>query len=382
MRWVAGMRRDHQESEEIEGGARDRASEDPAGARHSDAPYRDRRDALVQRRRAVAQEHADAERAVERREKLARHLEVIDSELREATAPILESLEMTRSCRGRWEEMAGDDTTRRCRRCGGEVHDLTRMTRDEVHALFARAERTPGMALRRRADGRVVTSQCKASQGTVSQCTVEPPGVATRAMHVVAAGVLFGVSAAAGASIAMAPMFSGGHVLARDAAVRDASATTALLPTPRVVARRAVPAVRVAALANHQPPVPASGHGPITTAEVDAHVRWIAPQAWEIDRVLVERALSSTSLAGMPLLIPSPRAQGAPGLRAYGVRRDSALARLGIANGDTLLDVNGYPLGEPDRVLEAYTRLRGSDTLFVRLERRGEERVHVYRIVE
>ena len=63
-------------------------------------------------------------------------------------------------------------------------------------------------------------------------------------------------------------------------------------------------------------------------------------------------------------------------------RRDSALARLGIANGDTLLDVNGYPLGEPDRVLEAYTRLRGSDTLFVRLERRGEERVHVYRIVE
>ena len=46
------MRRDHQDFEEIEGGPRDRASEDAAGARHSDAPYRDRRDALVQRRRA------------------------------------------------------------------------------------------------------------------------------------------------------------------------------------------------------------------------------------------------------------------------------------------------------------------------------------------
>ena len=41
------------------------------------------------------------------------------------------------------------------------------------------------------------------------------PATAMRAMRVVAAGVLFGVSAAAGASIAMAPMFAGGHVAAR-----------------------------------------------------------------------------------------------------------------------------------------------------------------------
>lgn len=386
------MRRDHRVSAEIDEKGPDNESEDAGEARQSvGGPYRDRRDALVERRRGIAREHAEAERAAHRRERLARHLEVIDGELREATARWLDGLEIARPCGARWEDMIGDDTSRRCGRCDRDVHDLARMTEAEIHALFARAEASPCVRLRRRADGRVVTADCPP----------DAPRALPRALRVVAAGVLFGASAGATATLTMMPCLGGARP-ARETVYAGGRAPGAAPPVARVapnaptgrVAARDVPEVHVDALAAGAEPaegarddammgaVALPSPAAITSEDLDAHVRWIAPQAWEIDRAIVERALQQVDLHGGSRFVPHERGGRVVGVRIYGVRPGSGLARLGIENGDTLLDVNGYEVAIPDRALEAYARLRGTDALFVRLERRGEERMHVYRIVD
>jgi general secretion pathway protein C len=60
------------------------------------------------------------------------------------------------------------------------------------------------------------------------------------------------------------------------------------------------------------------------------------------------------------------------------VRPDDALARLGIADGDVILRVNGLAVASPDRCLEAYARLRAADRLTVEILRGGRGRTLVY----
>jgi hypothetical protein len=138
---------------------------------------------------------------------------------------------------------------------------------------------------------------------------------------------------------------------------------------------------------------------PVTTAAIatlptidrralDRHVRWIAPQTWEIDRGLVQLALRGDIPLHGPRLLPLTRGGAPIGVRVHGVRRGALAGRLGLENGDIVLDVNGLPLpatGSLDVALASGSvaqRLVAADALFVRLERRGEERLHVYRIVD
>jgi len=156
------MREFPHETEEDDGTdekALDTSSPSRIGARHSvDAPYRDRHDALVERRRVLARDHDEAARAAARRDRLAHQLAVIDDELRQDAQPLLDSLPVARACRSKWDDMPGDDVCRRCSRCGHDVHDLARLTRHEADALVLRLE-APG-GLRRRPDGRVVAADC------------------------------------------------------------------------------------------------------------------------------------------------------------------------------------------------------------------------------
>lgn len=256
-------------------------------------PYRDRRDALIARRRALARELDAALRAASRKDELERELADVDDELRDAPRPEAPAIE------------------------------------------------TPPPARARR----------------------EVPRLLLRAASVVLAGILFGVSAAGAATVASIPL-----------GARRPVRPIELAPAPPVHAP--APPIDLDALRSTPEPEPS---GPITRSDLDRHVRWIAPQAWEIDRSLAERALQPGSIVQPVRLVPHER-DGNIGVRVYGVRRDSLLGRLGIQNGDRILDVNGYAIGSPDRALEAYVGLRDADAFFVRLERRGEERVHVYRI--
>ncbi|MCB9595089.1 MAG: hypothetical protein H6719_20395 [Sandaracinaceae bacterium] len=320
-------------------------------ARRSVEPYRSARDALIAKREAIAAQLDEAERAATRRHGLAIRLALADDALRARIAPALEAIPPT-SCEGRWEDMVGDDVTRRCARCDGEAHDLARMTEAEIERLLASSTEP----LRRRADGRVVFGSCPPAR----------PRVAWRMVGLLALGLVVGaVGGGAGATRLWRPPMA-------SVAPVPATPPVELAPTP---APMAAPVTPVEA--------PAPDPGPVTRADLDRHIRWMAPQAWELDRSLVERGLAQGASIGSRTsrILPVERGGRTVGVRVFGVGPHGWLGHLGLRNGDTLLEVNGVSMGDPNELLAAYARLRTERAFFLRLERRGVERLHVYRVV-
>lgn len=59
-------------------------------------------------------------------------------------------------------------------------------------------------------------------------------------------------------------------------------------------------------------------------------------------------------------------------MKVTGIKPGSVLAQIGIENGDRLESVNGYEMSDPQRMLEAYARLRIADRLVLRVSRGGK----------
>lgn len=78
--------------------------------------------------------------------------------------------------------------------------------------------------------------------------------------------------------------------------------------------------------------------------------------------------------------VPLYRDGAVVGFKLYAIRPSSFYHALGFRNGDIVLAVAGRALESPDAALAAYEAARQADEVEVELERRGERRVHVYRI--
>ncbi len=369
------MSRNCSRSERHDGVESDRTSERDDEERRVVDPYRGQREALIARRRVLGDELAEAERVLSRREEIASEIHGIDAQLRDRTTALLDAIAIPTRCRARWDDMVGNEVVRHCGKCHREVHDLSRMTRAEIEALLGVESPLPCVRLRRRPDGRVVTADCP----------VEAPSVAARALRTVTAGVLFGASAGVAATIASLPVLGGAHVAPAElpvvAAPREEAQPIDLQPFGAVQAppdesdeaTTGLPMIDVA-------PATAS----TMEEDLDRSIRWIAPQAWEVDRELILHRLeaSTRTLHRSPLFIPHEANGRVVGVKVYGVRRSAVLGRLGFQNGDMLIDINGHPASSPDAALEVLASLRTTDAFFVRLERRGRERLHVYRIAD
>lgn len=76
-------------------------------------------------------------------------------------------------------------------------------------------------------------------------------------------------------------------------------------------------------------------------------------------------------------------AQGAVrGFRLFALRPGSLPARLGLANGDVVLTLDGHPLTTPEQALTALGALRTADSLLLELDRQGQpllRRIHLDR---
>ena len=148
-------------------------------------PYRDELEALRGREAQLAQELDEA-----RRMRVAAERRVL---------PVLEDLRVASPCPARWDDMIGDERVRFCASCAKNVYDLSAMSRAEAEAFVAsQADRVGSVCItmRRRADGKVLTSDC-------------PVGVRRRRFGI---GVIAFASAAAAAAICVhvqdtAPIF-------------------------------------------------------------------------------------------------------------------------------------------------------------------------------
>lgn len=113
-----------------------------------------------------------------------------------------------------------------------------------------------------------------------------------------------------------------------------------------------------------------------------SRIRAASDTEWEFLRRPGEPDISTDDLMRNARVVPH-MVDGEPvGVRLYGVRRASFLGQLGFQNRDTILDVNGYPIADPETVLESYQVLRHAERYEVHLERRGERRTHVIRVVD
>lgn len=92
----------------------------------------------------------------------------------------------------------------------------------------------------------------------------------------------------------------------------------------------------------------------------------------EIDRGVVEKILENPAELLRARVVPEQEGGKVVGLRLFGVRPDSLLALLGVENGDRLAAINGFELTTPEKIFEAYARLRTADKLTLSVSRRGK----------
>jgi general secretion pathway protein C len=94
---------------------------------------------------------------------------------------------------------------------------------------------------------------------------------------------------------------------------------------------------------------------------------------FDVERGVVDSILENQGeLMKSARIVPEKEGDKVVGIRLFGVRPDSLLGILGIENGDRLQTINGFEMGDPQKALEAYTKLRTADHLQVSVNRHGK----------
>ncbi len=110
----------------------------------------------------------------------------------------------------------------------------------------------------------------------------------------------------------------------------------------------------------------------ISAEDMEQNIQQISETSFSINRTLVDRLLANQAgLMSAARVIPHEEDGHVVGVKIYGIRRSSLLGHLGVQNGDMLRTLNGFDLTNPTAVLDAYSRLRTSDSLSISMVRRG-----------
>jgi general secretion pathway protein C len=129
------------------------------------------------------------------------------------------------------------------------------------------------------------------------------------------------------------------------------------------------------------PPVTAEGNrstadpsAPRSALEIEVakHIVKTGPNEYQIDRPTVDRILEAQAELMKARIIPEKEGDRIVGMKVLGIKPGSVLALIGIENGDRLETINGFEVSNPERMLEAYARLRFADRLTVHLTRGGK----------
>ncbi|MFO0711415.1 MAG: hypothetical protein U0353_16310 [Sandaracinus sp.] len=335
----------------------------------STGPYRDGADTKLTRARNLEAWLARLSEAESMRGALEREHALLEESIRHERGELLARVRTKTSCRERWDEMTGDDATRRCDRCRREVHDLSRLSRTEIERLFAREERGE-VRLYRRADGRVTTGE-------------GPRTARTQLLGAAATGAITGAT--------IAGAFVGSYALVDDARYEamDARMSFDEAQTHRAVLAQRAQGETVAAvqtsLREHEI-LEGRIHTDLARASVLAPVEAPSPtvspeQPFDVvslgsDEYLVSRPTllpEPTAMMSAARLIPHERDGVVLGVRIFGIRREALLARLGLQNGDTLVSVNGVALATIHQHLDTFASIvRDSTAIELVLLRRGE----------
>jgi len=111
----------------------------------------------------------------------------------------------------------------------------------------------------------------------------------------------------------------------------------------------------------------------ISNEAMEAGITRVSDRAFTVQRSFLDELMrNQAEIMRTARVIPHEENGRVVGVKMYGIRRNSALGRLGVQNGDMLRTMNGFDLSSPDTALEAYTRLSGADALSLSVVRRGQ----------
>ena len=126
---------------------------------------------------------------------------------------------------------------------------------------------------------------------------------------------------------------------------------------------------------------PGEGSGDELQASIDAGIKKIDDNNYEIDKSLVDKVLANPmAVAKGARVVPAVKNGKPDGFKLYAIRPSSVYAKLGLQNGDTLQSINGFDLTSADKALEVYTKLREATSLEVDVTRRGKSEKLKYSI--
>jgi general secretion pathway protein C len=142
--------------------------------------------------------------------------------------------------------------------------------------------------------------------------------------------------------------------------------------TERIMLVGVTPPTAVAAAEPAPNPNPPA-EGDELQASIDTGIKKIDDSHYEVDKALIEKVLlNPMAFAKGARVVPSMKNGKPDGFKLYAIRPNSAFAKLGLSNGDTLQSINGFELTSADKALEVYTKLREATSLEVDVTRRGK----------
>jgi general secretion pathway protein C len=116
-------------------------------------------------------------------------------------------------------------------------------------------------------------------------------------------------------------------------------------------------------------PQPPQG-GP--NADLMAKIHKTGEHAYEVDRTAVDALIQNPAELMKTRVVPDKVGDQVVGLKLYGIKQNSLLGAIGIENGDRLSSINGFDMNDPQKMLEAYSKLLHADHLTASIVRNGK----------
>ncbi len=93
---------------------------------------------------------------------------------------------------------------------------------------------------------------------------------------------------------------------------------------------------------------------------------------FDVDRSAIDALIANPAELMKVRVVPEKEGDRVVGLKLSGIRPNSLLSAVGIQNGDRLTSINGFEMNDPQKMLEAYSKLTRADHLTASVVRNGK----------
>jgi general secretion pathway protein C len=112
--------------------------------------------------------------------------------------------------------------------------------------------------------------------------------------------------------------------------------------------------------------------------ELAAKISKVGDGEYNVERSLIDELLQNQAQLMRSARIRPDKEGG--GIKLFGISKGSLLNLVGMENGDSLESINGFNMGDPQKALEAYGRLRTASELTISFSRGGKKQSSKFNI--